>query len=50
MFVYYKIVDSIDRKFDLEHVTKRTTNSDWSAIYLQTSINHALNYLDHKAY
>lgn len=50
MFVYYKIVDSADCKFDLEHVTKRTTNSDWSAIYLQTSISHALNYLEHKAY
>lgn len=50
MPTYYKIVESTDCNFDIELISKRTTNSNWSAIYLQTTIEHALNYLEHKAY
>lgn len=47
---YYKIVESSDKHFSFDFVAKRTTHHDWSAMYLQTSIEHALNYLTHKAY
>lgn len=56
MSTYYKIIDSSHLNVDTESVDtiqaigKRTTNTDWSAIYLQTTIEHALNYLEHKAY
>jgi hypothetical protein len=48
--IYYKIVESKDKFFDLDYIGRRTTNQDWSSIYLQTTISHALNYLEHKAY
>lgn len=50
MAIYYKIIESEFGYFDIKEIGKRTTNADWSAIYLQTSIEHALNYLEHKAY
>ena len=42
---YYKIVE----KCDFNSIGKRTTNSDFSGIYLQSSVKHAKNYLEHKA-
>jgi hypothetical protein len=48
--IFYKVIESVDKDFDIELVGKRTTNTGWSGIYLQTSISHALNYLEHKAY
>lgn len=49
---YYKVIwmENNDDYINFDTIGKRTTFTDWSAIYLQTTIDHALNYLEHKTY